>query len=111
MLMELGPCNARPYNGTQGPHTQYNPYSWNNNATLIFLDQPVGTGFSYASWADPARKDEAPARIYTAREAARDASAFLQLWGAHAKELLGQDVSTFHMAGVYDPSDRREARH
>lgn len=99
MLMELGPCNARPFNGTEGPHTKYNPHSWNNNATLIFLDQPVGTGFSYASWADPLRKGKAPSRIYTAREAARDASAFLQLWGMHAKDLMGQDVSEFHMAG------------
>ena len=24
-----------------------NPQSWNNNATVIWVDQPVGTGFSY----------------------------------------------------------------
>lgn len=99
MLMELGPCNARPYNGTKGPHTQWNPLSWTNNSTVIFLDQPVGTGFSYASWAEgDDKKGKAPSRIYTAREAARDASAFLQLWGMHAKQLMG-DVTSFHIAG------------
>jgi cathepsin A (carboxypeptidase C) len=99
MLMELGPCNAGPYNGTKGPHTVWNPYSWNNNASLLFLDQPVGTGFSYASWADHKKDDKAPQRVYTAHEAARDASAFLQLWGMHAEQLFGQPVSSFHIAG------------
>lgn len=104
MLMELGPCNARPYNGTKGPHTRYNEFSWNNNASLLFLDQPVGTGFSYASWADESRntqKDKAPSRIYTAKAAARDASAFLQLWALHAADLFGDKngLSSFHIAG------------
>lgn len=105
MLMELGPCNARPYNGTKGPHTHHNEFSWNNNASLLFLDQPVGTGFSYASWADESRntaKDtKAPSRIYTAKAAARDASAFLQLWALHATELFGDKngLSSFHIAG------------
>lgn len=26
-----------------------NPYSWNLNATMIYIDQPVGTGLSYSS--------------------------------------------------------------
>lgn len=99
MLMELGPCNARPYNTTRGPHTVWNPHSWSNNASLLFLDQPVGTGFSYASWADTKRQGKAPSRIYTGQEAANDVASFLLLWNIHAEQLFGQSVSEFHIAG------------
>ncbi|GME70759.1 unnamed protein product [Ambrosiozyma monospora] len=27
----------------------YNPYSWNSNASVIYLDQPVNVGYSYSS--------------------------------------------------------------
>ena len=40
---ENGPCKVN----ADGTATKLNPYSWNRNATLIYVDQPAGTGFSY----------------------------------------------------------------
>ena len=45
---ENGPCKVNK----EGTDTITNPYSWNNNATLIYIDQPTGTGFSYGTGFD-----------------------------------------------------------
>ncbi|MCJ1405649.1 hypothetical protein MMC11_008878 [Xylographa trunciseda] len=43
LFQELGPCNV-----TENLESQVNPYSWSEVSNLLFLSQPVGTGFSYA---------------------------------------------------------------
>ena len=64
--MELGPC--KPTKG--GNDTVTNKYSWNNNANVIFLDQPVNVGFSYTGGKSPTTSDGA----------AEDVLAFLHLF-------------------------------
>jgi cathepsin A (carboxypeptidase C) len=41
MLVENGPCTV-----TKNGKTKINPYSWHNNANVIWVDQPAGVGFS-----------------------------------------------------------------
>jgi hypothetical protein len=41
-LLVTGPCNIADANSTK-----FNPYAWTERANMIFLDQPVGVGFSY----------------------------------------------------------------
>jgi len=38
-----GPCSVNPDSKT----TTLNPHSWNNEANMLYIDQPVQTGFSY----------------------------------------------------------------
>ncbi|XP_037438093.1 serine carboxypeptidase-like 7 [Triticum dicoccoides] len=49
IFYEVGPMKfvLAPYNGSL-PQVAYNPYSWSKTASIILLDSPVGTGFSYA---------------------------------------------------------------
>ncbi|KAG9971925.1 carboxypeptidase Y-like protein A, partial [Aureobasidium melanogenum] len=43
LFMELGPSSIN-----KDGSVKYNPSSWNANASVIFLDQPVNVGYSYS---------------------------------------------------------------
>lgn len=62
-----------------------NPHSWNNNASIIFLDQPVNVGFSYSSGS-----------ITNTIAAGKDVYAFLELFFKQFPEYKKPD---FHIAG------------
>ncbi|KAL0947633.1 hypothetical protein HGRIS_013721 [Hohenbuehelia grisea] len=67
LLFELGPCSV----ADQGKNVTFNPYSWNTHANIIFLDQPVNVGFSYAE--DGTSVNNSPA-------AGKDVYALLELF-------------------------------
>ena len=67
LLFELGPCTI----ADEGKNTTFNPHSWTNRANIIFLDQPVGVGYSYSS--DGSSINTSPA-------AGLDVYAFLELF-------------------------------
>ncbi|KAJ3046478.1 hypothetical protein HK097_000830 [Rhizophlyctis rosea] len=66
LFMELGPCRVSP----TGNGTINNPSSWNNEANVIFLDQPINVGFSYGDQEE----------VSNTVDAAKDVYAFLQLF-------------------------------
>lgn len=82
LFFELGPSSI---NGTTLTPV-YNPYSWNSNASVIFLEQPVGVGYSYA--------DEST--VSSTKEAAEDVFAFLELFFTKFNTFA---ENKFHIAG------------
>lgn len=63
----------------------HNPYSWNSNASVIFLDQPVNVGMSWS-----------PESVKDTRTGAKDVAALLSLFFQKFPEYPSTD---FHIAG------------
>ena len=80
LFMELGPAAISPKG-----EIIHNPYSWNSNASVIFLDQPVNVGFSYSSGS-----------VSNTVAAGKDIYALLTLFFEQFPEYAKQD---FHIAG------------
>ncbi|XP_021295436.1 serine carboxypeptidase-like 28 [Herrania umbratica] len=66
---EVGPFRVR----SDGKTLRLNPYAWNQEANLLFLDSPAGVGFSYSNTSSD---------IYTVgdKRTAEDAYTFLIKW-------------------------------
>ncbi|XP_021747073.1 serine carboxypeptidase-like 1, partial [Chenopodium quinoa] len=60
LVYEIGPLtfNYNASNSASIPQFQLNPYSWTKVASIIFLDSPVGTGFSYGTTSDAYYSDD-----------------------------------------------------
>ncbi|KAK5081985.1 hypothetical protein LTR05_007127 [Lithohypha guttulata] len=80
LFLELGPSRI-----DKNLNLVYNPYSWNRNASVIFLDQPVNVGFSYSG-----------SSVSNTVAASKDVYALLTLFFKQFPEYATQD---FHIAG------------
>ncbi|WFD30147.1 carboxypeptidase C [Malassezia sp. CBS 17886] len=92
MLFELGPC----WVADEGRGTVYNEHSWNSNANLLFLDQPLQVGYSYSD------SDEV---VDTSDKSAEDVYAFLQLFLSRFPEYAEREltVAAESYGGEYAP--------
>ncbi|AGO13554.1 AaceriAGL328Cp [[Ashbya] aceris (nom. inval.)] len=81
LFFELGPSSI-----DQKLKPVRNPYSWNTNASVIFLDQPVNAGYSYSSNS-----------VTSTVAASKDVYAFLELFFRQFPEY--RDGQKFHIAG------------
>ncbi|GAB0137986.1 hypothetical protein EsDP_00006235 [Epichloe bromicola] len=95
LFEELGPSSIpgedlRPVN---------NPYSWNTNASVLFVDQPVNAGYSYSS-----------NRTETTAAAAEDIYPLLTLFFHELPQYAKQDffIAGESYAGKYIPAIGRE---
>ncbi|KAJ1962876.1 hypothetical protein GGI12_002388 [Dipsacomyces acuminosporus] len=90
LLMELGPCRA----SKGGNGTDYNPYAWNDQAHVIFLDQPTNVGFSYG-------KD-----VFNSIAAGEDVNALLQLFYKTFPQYANSELHVFgeSYGGHYVPA-------
>ncbi|CDO69371.1 hypothetical protein BN946_scf184961.g13 [Trametes cinnabarina] len=65
LFQENGPCRLN----NESNSVTLNPYSWNEVSNVLYIDQPVGVGFSYG--------DE---NVYTGEDAAAQVWQFLQIF-------------------------------
>ncbi|KAG6612818.1 putative serine protease family S10 [Phytophthora cinnamomi] len=93
LLTENGPCRVRPDLSTES-----NPYSWTNEANVVWLDQPTNVGFSYGP--DPRDADDNEDNV------AENIYWFLQGFLERHPELQGREffISGESYGGHYVPA-------
>lgn len=79
-LMEIG-----PYRLKDDSHLTYNDGSWDEFANLLFVDNPVGTGYSYV---------DSNAFLHELTDMANQMVAFLETWFGLFPEYEHDDVSS-----------------
>ncbi|XVE71679.1 hypothetical protein DITRI_Ditri10aG0170700 [Diplodiscus trichospermus] len=82
---EIGPFRIRP----DGKTLYLNPYSWNQVANILFLESPVGVGFSYSNTSSDLLSNGD-------KRTAKDSLTFLVKWLEHFPQYKEQD---FYIAG------------
>lgn len=93
MLQGAGPCSL-----DESLKPAPNPWSWSNNASLLFIDQPTGTGFSKLAPGLPLPNTE--------QETAKDFQRFLNIFFKQAfpeKKHLPIHIYTGSYGGHYGP--------
>jgi cathepsin A (carboxypeptidase C) len=97
LFFELGPSNLSPQ-----LKPIYNPYAWNSNASVIFLDEPVNVGNSYSSQA-----------VTSTEAAGKDVYALLSLFFEQFSEYahLPFHITGESYAGHYIPGFATEILH
>ncbi|CCO37649.1 carboxypeptidase C [Rhizoctonia solani AG-1 IB] len=81
LFFALGPCSIEK----DGNGTTLNDWSWNNNANLLFIDQPAGVGYSHNTGPE----------VTDSFVAAEDMWSLLQLF----YKRFGQYAGELHVAG------------
>ncbi|KAA1476177.1 serine carboxypeptidase [Dentipellis sp. KUC8613] len=93
LFQENGPCRIN----NDSSSVSLNPNSWNEFANVLYIDQPIGVGFSYGS-----------TTTGTSEEAASDVWKFLQIWFQDSRfsKFQGRDfgIWTESYGGHYGPT-------
>lgn len=91
---ELGPFHVTP----DGKDLYLNQYSWNQEANILFLDSPVGVGFSYSN-------DSKDILSNGDASTAKDSLEFLKKWFEQFPQYKGREfyLSGESYAGHYVP--------
>ncbi|KAF6794192.1 carboxypeptidase y [Colletotrichum sojae] len=97
LFQELGPCIIDGVNATKP-----NPYAWNNNANVIFVDQPSDVGYSYSS-----------KPVTSLEEAMSDMYGFLTAFMERFPEYASQDfyIVGESYGGTWVPALARKIHH